>query len=830
MARRVAVAALLLPFLLLLAIPAAHAQTPKRGGVIRIAEREAPGLDPHLTISFLSHSYVSLAYSQLVRFPNGPEQKSPTDFSILPDLAEKWAVSKDGRVYTFSLRKGVKFHNKPPVNGREMVAEDVKYSLERFMAKSGFNTRFEPVSAIEVVDKHTVRITLKEPYAPFLNHLANPSFCVILPREAEEKYKDFNHPDAVIGTGPFVLKSYEKGVRVVFERNPDFYMKGFPYLDGAVIEITPDAAARVAVLRAGKADLPHIWGWVSPEEAKALQKTNPELVITPHQVIGQGFMYMRTDQPPFNDIKVRRAVSLAIDRTAWNEALLFGEGCIDAGPVPCALKDWKLDASKIDAAKAKYLTGYDPAEAKKLLAEAGLGKGFTTPIFHWPGYVVPWRSYYELAADNLGKIGITVELKPEEYGKYISTTALGKYEKMAMGPVDAVHRGRRLPVRPLLSRAAHQPEPGGRRRAVEDAGGPAARDGSQEAQADRGRHPALPGRQGLLRLRSAVAAVRRPPAGGEGLQAPRRLRARHAAGLHLAGSLVMSTTLTRRAFLAGGAAVAGATLLRPRLAGAAVADLDFASAVEAARAIRRGEVSSVELTTRLLDRIARLNPKINAIVTLTADDAMARAKAADEARSRQQWWGPLHGVPAHHQGHAGGGRGPHDGRRHAVREPSARAGCRRGGAPARGRGRDPRQDQRPDPGRRLAELQPDLRRDQQPVGCVADAGWLDGRAAPRRSPPGSPSWSRAATSPGRFVSPPTSAACTATSPRSASCRSAVIFRRRPASWRRRRSCRSSARSRAVPPISARPSRSWAARMTRTRARIAGRCRRPGPRG
>src|SRR4029450_6620882 len=240
--------------------------------------------------------------------------------------------------------------------------EDVKYSLERFMAKSGFTPRSEPVSAIDVVDKHTVRITLKEPYAPFLNHLANPSFCVILPREAEEKFKDFNHPDAVIGTGPFVLKSYEKGVRVVFERNPDYFMKGMPYLDGAVIEITPDAAARVAVLRAGKADLPHIWGWVSPEEAKALQKTNPELVITPHQASGQAVLDMRTDQPPYNDIKVRRAVSLAIDRKAWNEALLFGEGCIDAGPVPCALKDWKLDASQIDPAKAKYLTGYDAGQ------------------------------------------------------------------------------------------------------------------------------------------------------------------------------------------------------------------------------------------------------------------------------------------------------------------------------------------------------------------------------------------------------------------------------------------------------------------------------------
>ena len=427
---------LALPLIVVTAAPpsSADAQTPKRGGVFRIAEREAPSLDPHLSISFLTHSYVSLAYSQLVRFPNGPEQKHPADFSILPDLAEKWTVSKDGKVYTFNLRRGVRFHTKPPVNGREVVAEDVKYSLERFMAKSGFNTRFEPVSAIEAIDRHTVRVTLKEPYAPFLNHLANPSFCVILPREAEEKFKDFNHPDAVIGTGPFVLRSYDKGVRVVFERNPDYFMKGFPYLDGVVIEITPDAAARVAVLRAGRADLPHIWGWVSPEEGKALQKTSPELLVVPHQVIGQGFIYMRTDQPPFNDIRVRRAVSLAIDRKAWNDALLFGEGCIDPGPIPCALKEWKLAASKIDAAKARYLIGYDPAEAKKLLVEAGHGKGLTVPMFHWPGYVVPWRSYYELAADNLGKVGITVELKPEEYGKYISTTALGKYEKMAMGP------------------------------------------------------------------------------------------------------------------------------------------------------------------------------------------------------------------------------------------------------------------------------------------------------------------------------------------------------------------------------------------------------------
>jgi peptide/nickel transport system substrate-binding protein len=418
----------------LLATPVAEAQTPKRGGVLRIAEREAPNLDPHVSISFLTHSYVSLSYSQLVRFPNGPEQKSPTDFSILPDLAEKWTVSKDGKVYTFHLRKGVRFHNKPPVNGREVTADDVKYSLERFLAKSGFRTRLAPVTGVDVVDRHTVRVTLKEPYAPFLNHLASPSFCAILPREAEDRFKDFNHPDAVIGTGPFVLKSYDKGVRVVFERNPAYFMKGLPYLDGVVIEITPDAAARVAVLRAGKAELPHIWGWISPEEAKSLQKTNPEISLTPYQVIGQGYISFRTDQPPFDDVRVRRAVSLAIDRKAWNDALLFDEGCVDAGPVPCAMKEWKLDAAKLEPAKAKYLVGYDPTEAKRLLTEAGYGKGLTVPMYHWPGYVVPWRSYYELTAENLGKVGITVELKPEEYGKYSSTTMVGKYEKMAMGP------------------------------------------------------------------------------------------------------------------------------------------------------------------------------------------------------------------------------------------------------------------------------------------------------------------------------------------------------------------------------------------------------------
>jgi peptide/nickel transport system substrate-binding protein len=435
MARRLALTLLALTVATCVAAPPVAAQQPKRGGTLRMAVREAPNLDPHLSVSFLTHSYVSLAYSGLVRFAYGPEAKGTSDFTIMPDLAEKWTVSKDGTVYTFHLRTGVKFHNKPPVNGREVTAEDVKWSLERFMAKSGFRARFDPVQSIDALDKYTVRITLKEPYAPFLNHLANPSYCAILPREAEAQFKDFNRPEAVIGTGPFVLKSYEKGVRVVWERNPDYFVKGLPYLDGVVMEITKDAAARLSLLRSGRVEFGHIWGYASLEEGNSLKQTNPELPLALTRPIGMGYIYMRTDQPPFNDVRVRRAISLAIDRKGWNDALMEGKGCLDSGPVPCAMTEWKLDASKLDAVKAKYHMGYDPAEAKKLLAAAGHASGFTTPAYHWPGYAPPWRSYYELVVDNLSKIGITVELKPEEYGKYISTTYLGKYEKMAIGPV-----------------------------------------------------------------------------------------------------------------------------------------------------------------------------------------------------------------------------------------------------------------------------------------------------------------------------------------------------------------------------------------------------------
>src|ERR671925_1812755 len=161
-----------------------EAGAPKRGGVLRARGWDPVHFDPHLTRAFMTHTALSFVYNKLLRHKVGPDVQ-PGTFIVEPDLAERWE-SPDDTTYIFYLRQGVKWHNKPPVNGRELVAEDVKLTFDRFLAEKGNPLRYmlEPVDRVEVVDRYTVQFLLKEPYVWLVNVLANPHGTWIIAREA----------------------------------------------------------------------------------------------------------------------------------------------------------------------------------------------------------------------------------------------------------------------------------------------------------------------------------------------------------------------------------------------------------------------------------------------------------------------------------------------------------------------------------------------------------------------------------------------------------------------------------------------------------------------
>src|SRR5881296_1194031 len=210
----------------------AEAGPPKRGGILHVRGWDPVHFDPHLTRAFMTHTALSFVYNKLLRHKVGPDVQ-PGTFIVEPDLAERWE-EPDDTTYIFHLRQGVKWHNKPPVNGRELVAEDVKFSFDRFLTVPGNPERqlLESVDRVEVVDRYTVKFLLNEPFVWLLDILANAMCVWIVAPEVGEKYGDFKKVETAIGTGPFLLKSYEPNVKTVFKRNPAYFLKDQPYVDG----------------------------------------------------------------------------------------------------------------------------------------------------------------------------------------------------------------------------------------------------------------------------------------------------------------------------------------------------------------------------------------------------------------------------------------------------------------------------------------------------------------------------------------------------------------------------------------------------------------------
>jgi peptide/nickel transport system substrate-binding protein len=411
--------------------PPAEAQTPRRGGTFRLRSHVAPvHFDPHQTLAFSTMIPLSFAYSRLVKVKAGSSVVPGTQ-PVEGDLAESWERQGDN-VYLFKLRKGVRWHNKPPVNGRELTAEDVRYTYDRFLTIKGNGNKsiLEMVDKVEAPDKYTVKFTLREPSAWFIDRLASTSTWIIA-KECVDQFGDLKRPESVVGTGPWMFQRYEPNVRMSFTRNPSYFVSGLPHADGVEIILSQDPAAGFAAFLAGEFDFGPEYGMViRRSDLDIAQSRVKGLGTRDYIVVFGGYTSMKIDQEPFKDVRVRRAFAMAQN---WREVLETNAWSLGKGApnplIPAALKDWSLPIDQLPP-EGRKLYEFDLAGAKRLLAESGHPGGLKVPLETTPGYGPDWMDAVQVSLRNWKSAGIETDLKLKEYGAFVSSAIFGKFEKM----------------------------------------------------------------------------------------------------------------------------------------------------------------------------------------------------------------------------------------------------------------------------------------------------------------------------------------------------------------------------------------------------------------
>jgi len=409
-------------------------RTPRYGGtVVEGMSGDAPNLDPNQTTGLYAQIPTALLYERLVHVPTEPGTNSEQNVRV-PGLAESWDISDDFLTYTFHLRKGVKWHNLPPVNGRELDAEDVKFTWDLFMSKGSIEQGFfTNVDRGEVVDKYTAVLRMKTVDPGMLGVITDIMRGYILPRESAT----INRRNTAIGTGPFMVqqgKDYEYKVGITFQRNPDYWVSDaqgnrFPYVDRYAIFVMPDATARLTAFRTGKIDLGA--SVINATELRALMRTNPTTLVQErrlsHSAPGVG-VGMRLDKAPFTDVRVRRAMALAIDYETIAQTVFQ----VPATFSPRISSAW-YGGSNARTAMAELCGcpwySYDPKQAKALLAEAGFPNGFST-TFAYFAYSAVYQELYELYQAYWKAIGLDVKLNSQDYTVFRNNVDVGGWENM----------------------------------------------------------------------------------------------------------------------------------------------------------------------------------------------------------------------------------------------------------------------------------------------------------------------------------------------------------------------------------------------------------------
>ena len=406
-----------------------------KGSLVFCSEGSPEGFQPQFFTTGTTFDAVSVPiFNRLVEFETGTT-------NIIPALAESWTVSPDGKIYTFKLRKGVKFHSNANFTpSREFNADDVVFSWNR-MADD--NHPFHKMTAgqtfayyddmgmknivgsVEKVDNNTVRFNLLRPEAPFLADIAM-DFASILSREYFETMQKKGTPNAAdvypIGTGPFEYVSYQKDATIRYKAF-DQYWSGRPKIDNLIFSITRDATARYAKLKTGEC---HVMAFPKPADLDEMKK-DPQLTVLQKEGLNIGFIAFNVEKKPFDNKLVRQALNLATNKEAILKAVYLGNGQMAKNPIPPILWSYNNDVKDYP---------YDPAKAKQLLAQAGLPNGFELDLWYLPvtrPYNPDGKRVAEMIQADWEKIGVKAKLVTYEWAEYRKRSKTGEHQVVMFG-------------------------------------------------------------------------------------------------------------------------------------------------------------------------------------------------------------------------------------------------------------------------------------------------------------------------------------------------------------------------------------------------------------
>jgi dipeptide transport system substrate-binding protein len=430
--RRSRLLALLAPTALAALTLAAGAVSAKT--LVYCSEGSPENFYPGMNTTGTSFDVTTQVYNTIVEFERGGTK-------VTPGLAEKWDISADGTVYTFHLRKGVKWHttSKSFKPTRDFNADDFIFMLERQWKESDpffkvtsqnhsyFNDMGMPklLKSVDRIDDFTVKITLNQAEAPFLANLAM-QYAGIQSKEYAIAMLKAGTPEKVdqdpIGTGPFYLVQYQKDAIIRFKAFPQ-YWGGKAKIDDLIFAITPDASVRWAKLQKGEC---HVMPYPNPADLDAIRK-DPNVQVLEQPGLNVGYLSYNTTKKPFDDVRVRKAINMAINKKAIIDGVYLTTGVAAKNPIPPTMWSYN-DAVKDDP--------YDPEAAKKLLAQAGFPDGFSTDLWAMPvqrPYNPNAKRIAELMQADLAKINVKAEIKSFEWGEYRKRLQAGEHQMGMLG-------------------------------------------------------------------------------------------------------------------------------------------------------------------------------------------------------------------------------------------------------------------------------------------------------------------------------------------------------------------------------------------------------------